>query len=373
MSKVLETVLEINLNHLEHNYNYLRSKLHTKTKFLGVVKAFAYGSDTVKIAQKLEKLGADYLAVAYVNEGIQLRDAGIRIPILVLHPQPINFSKIIERCLEPSLYSPKILREFLEVAKTEKQKDYPIHIKFNTGLNRLGFSENDVDHIIDYLKEKQEIKVTSIFSHLAASEDLDEKEFTKKQLNTFGDIATRLGDKLGYMPFKHVLNTSGIINYPEAQYEMVRSGIGLYGYGNDSKVDAKLKPVATLKTVISQIHKIEPGETVGYNRAFASEGYQLTATLPLGHADGIGRIYGNGKTYVTVNGQKALIIGNVCMDMIMIDVTDITCKEGDEVVIFGEYPSAHEFSISAKTISYELLTGISQRVQRVFLDNSNLI
>lgn len=365
MSKVLETVLEINLSHLEHNYNYLRTKLRPKTKFLGVVKAFAYGSDSIKIAEKLEKLGADYLAVAYVKEGVQLRDAGIRIPILVLHPQPNNFTLLIERCLEPSLYSPKILKEFIEVASSEKQKDYPVHIKFNTGLNRLGFGENDVNAIIDQLKERQEIKVTSIFSHLAASEDLSEKEFTKNQLASFGKIISSLENKLGYTPFKHLLNTSGIINYPEAQYDMVRSGIGLYGFGNHSNVDAMLKPVATLKTVISQIHKIEPGETVGYNRAFASEGNQITATLPIGHADGIGRIYGNGTTYVTVKGQKARIIGNVCMDMIMIDITHIECDEGDEVVIFDGATTAHEFAISANTISYELLTGISQRVKRM--------
>lgn len=370
MPKALETVLEINLNHLEHNYHYLRSKLLAETKFLGVVKAFAYGSDAVKIAQKLEELGADYLAVAYINEGVQLRDAGIRIPILVLHPQAINFTTLIDRCLEPNLYSQKILKQFLKVAKTKRQEGYPVHIKFNTGLNRLGFSENDVDYIIDELNGRHEIKVVSIFSHLAASEDLNEKEFTQSQLNAFAKIASKLGSQLGYTPFKHVLNTSGIINYAEAQYDMVRSGIGLYGFGNDAKIDSELKPVATLKTVISQIHKIKAGETVGYNRAFASKGSQITATLPLGHADGIGRQYGNGKTFVIVNGAKATIIGNVCMDMIMIDITNINCKEGDEVIIFGEQPSsAHEFSNSAETISYELLTGISQRVKRVFINN----
>lgn len=367
MPKVLETVLEINLNHLEHNYHYLRSKLLPETKFLGVVKAFAYGSDSVKIAQKLEKLGADYLAVAYTNEGVQLRDAGIRLPILVLHPQSINFTILIDRCLEPNIYSPKILKQFLEVAKTQKQKDYPVHIKFNTGLNRLGFSENDIDHIIDVLKDREEIKVSSIFSHLAASEDLEEKEYTQAQLDAFAKIAFKLGNQLGYAPFRHVLNTSGVINYLAAQYEMVRSGIGLYGYGNDAKIDTELKPVATLKTIISQIHKIAPGETVGYNRAFASEGAQITATLPLGHADGIGRQYGNGKTFVTINGEKAAIIGNVCMDMIMIDITGINCNEGDEVVIFGGNPTAEEFASSAETISYELITGISQRVKRLFL------
>ncbi|TMM59096.1 alanine racemase [Maribacter algarum] len=369
MPKTAETVLEINLNHLEHNYRYLKGKLKPETKFLGVVKAFAYGSDSIKIAQKLEKLGVDYFAVAYVKEGVQLRNAGIKTPILVLHPQAINFTELIECCLEPSIYSPKILMEFLEVAKELRQKEYPVHIKFNTGLNRLGFWENDIDYIKKKLEGRDEIIVTSIFSHLAASEDLNEKDFTLKQISNFRKITQEFDEKINPKPFKHLLNTSGIINYSEAQFDMVRSGIGLYGFGNNVKIDAVLKPVASLNTIISQIHKIEPGETVGYNRAFTSEGYQITATLPLGHADGIGRQYGNGKTYVSVNGQKAPIIGNVCMDMIMIDVTNIDCQEGDEVVVFGGNPSAEEFASTSKTISYELLTSISQRVKRVFIES----
>lgn len=367
MPKAAETVLEINLNHLEHNYTYLKGRLKSETKFLGVVKAFAYGSDAVKIAQKLEQLGVDYFAVAYVQEGVLLRNAGIKTPILVLHPQAVNFELLIEQSLEPSLYSSKILKEFLDLAKKLEQKNYPVHIKFNTGLNRLGFCENDIDDIYSQLEGRNEIKITSIFSHLAASEDLSEREFSQTQIDTFKKIAQKIDEKLNPAPFKHLLNTSGIINYPEAQFDMVRSGIGLYGYGNEAKIDAKLKPVATLKTSISQIHKIESGETVGYNRAFTSKGCQRTATLPLGHADGIGRQYGNETTYVSINGQKAPIIGNVCMDMIMIDITNIDCKEGDEVIIFGENSDAEEFASNANTISYELLTGISQRVKRIVI------
>ncbi|WP_299533388.1 alanine racemase [Ulvibacterium sp.] len=367
MLKTNETVLEIDLDALEHNYTYLKSKLRPTTKFLAVVKAFAYGSDATKIARKLEGLGVDYFAVAYVKEGAVLRDGGIKTPILVLHPQPSNFDALIQKGLEPSLYSPKILREFLEMAKKNKQKDYPVHIKFNTGLNRLGFWENDVDYIIEQLVGRNEIKIVSIFSHLAASEDLKEATFTNGQINTFQKIAAQVDKKLDPAPFRHLLNTSGIINYSESQFDMVRSGIGLYGYGNEKNIDARLRPVARLKTIISQIHKIEPNETVGYNRAYVSDGYRVTATLPLGHADGIGRQYGNGNTYVMVHGKKAPIIGNVCMDMIMIDITGIDCREGDEVVIFGEDPTAEEFASTANTISYELLTGISQRVKRVFV------
>ncbi|MGB3149623.1 MAG: alanine racemase [Maribacter sp.] len=365
MARAKETILEIDLRALEHNYHYLRSKLKPKTKFLAVVKAFAYGSDAEIIAQKMESLGVDYFAVAYVDEGVVLRNAGITKPILVLHPQPINFDTLIERCLEPSIYSPKILKQFLDTAKKHGQQDYPIHIKFNTGLNRLGFLENDINFIVDQTRSRKEIKISSVFSHLAASEDLNEDKFTRSQIAAFQKIITKLDGKLGFTPFKHLLNTSGIINYPESQLDMVRSGIGLYGYGNEAKIDAQLKPIATLKTIISQIHKLEPGESVGYNRAYTSSHYQATATLPIGHADGIGRQYGKGNTYVLVKGKKAPIIGNICMDMMMIDITGIQCEEGDEVLVFGPELSAQKFAQTANTISYEVLTGISQRVKRM--------
>ncbi len=369
MSKIGETILQLDLKALENNYWFLRSKLAAKTKFLAVVKAFAYGSDMVTIAQKLESLGVDYFAVAYVKEGILLRESGIKTPILVLHPQPINFAELIDHSLEPNLYSSKILKLFLEVAKQKSQTNYPVHLKFNTGLNRLGFLENDIANIVEQLKERGELKIISFFSHLAASEDLSEKAFSLNQIDRFKKICKVLHQKLGYTPFRHMLNTSGIINYPEAQFEMVRSGIGLYGYGNSKTVDSKLIPIATLKTIISQIHKIEPNESVGYNRAYKSEKPRTTATLPLGHADGIGRHYGNGKTNVSINGKNAPIIGNVCMDMIMVDVTDIDCQEGDEVLVFGQNQSAEDFASSVNTISYELLTAISSRVKRVIVNS----
>lgn len=364
MGKVRETVLELDLKALTHNYRYLRSKLRPETKFLSVVKAFAYGSDTQIISKKLEELGTDYFAVAYTNEGVSLRDAGITKPILVLHPQEVSFDEIIERCLEPSIYSHRILNEFLKTAKKHGQKNYPVHLKFNTGLNRLGFQYEDIAHIGTTLKNATAIKALSVFSHLAASEDHSEQEFTKKQITLFHTITEELDKLLSYRPFRHLLNTSGIMNYPEAQYDMVRSGIALYGYGNETKFDKQLKPVANLKTIISQIHYLKPNETVGYNRGFSSSSPRVTATLPLGHADGIGRQYGNGKTLVSIHGKKAPIIGNVCMDMIMVDITGIDCQEGDEVLIFGNELSAQAFAKTAHTISYELLTGISQRVKR---------
>ncbi|MEA1784508.1 alanine racemase [Arenibacter sp. GZD96] len=369
MAKTSETTLEIHLGALAHNYHYLRGKLDSKTKFLGVVKAFAYGSDAAKIALKLTQLGVDYLAVAYADEGVALRKAGIETPILVLHPLPTNFQLLIDYRLEPSIYSLKMLSAFKQLAISNTLKQYPVHLKWNTGLNRLGFEANQIDEVLRCIKDVAEVKIASVLSHLAASEDLNEREFTARQLRIFKEIATKVDRFLGYHPLWHVLNTSGIINYPEAQFDMVRSGIGLYGFGNEKPIDEQLQPVATLKTVISQIHHIKAHETVGYNRAFRTDTPRKTATLPLGHADGIGRIYGKGNAYVAIHGQPAPIIGNVCMDMIMVDVTDIDCNEGDEVIVFGTYPTAEQFAAGGNTIAYELLTGISQRVKRIFIDN----
>ena len=368
MPKAQETVLEIDLNALKHNFKHLKSKLQETTKILAVVKAFAYGNDACEIAKYLQTLNIDYFAVAYTNEGVALREAGVTKPILVLHPIAVNFKTLIKYFLEPNLYSKKILETFIEVATQENQTDYPVHIKFNTGLNRLGFDENDIDFIANTLKETTAIKVQSLFSHLAASEDLNEREFTLNQINKFRTYSERLIDSIGYDPIRHMCNTSGILNYPEAHFDMVRTGIGLYGFGNSEKESKNLKPIATLKTIISQIHTIEKGESVGYNRAFKSEALMKTATLPIGHADGINRIYGNGKGFVSIHGEIAPIVGNVCMDMIMVNITHIDCKEGDEVIVFGpDHTTAETLAESANTISYELITSISQRVKRVLL------
>ncbi|MCA0152458.1 alanine racemase [Winogradskyella vincentii] len=367
MSKAQETVLEINLGALSHNFNYLKSKLNPNTKFLAVVKAFAYGSDAIRIAEHLEELGVDYFAVAYVKEGVLLRENGIKTPILVLHPQPVNFKSLIDHCLEPSLYNAKVLKEFIDVAEKQNQKNYPVHIKFNTGLNRLGFWESDVDYISSQLNATNSVKVKSVFSHLAASEDINEKSFTENQINTFQSISKHIEKSLGFKPWLHICNTSGVLNYPEAHFDMVRCGIGLYGFGNSGEEDKKLKPISSLKSIISQIHKIEKDETVGYNRGYKASGFEKTATIPIGHADGISRIYGNGNGFVIINNQKAPIVGNVCMDMLMVNVTNIECKEGDEVIVFDSNNKASDLAESAHTISYEILTAISNRVKRLYI------
>lgn len=367
MPRAEETVLEIDLKALTHNFNYLKSKLTPKTKFLAVVKAFAYGSDSVEVAKHLQSIGADYLAVAYVKEGVALRDAGVTLPILVLHPQPVNFKTLINRCLEPSIYSFRVLTHFIKVANDLKQTSYPVHIKFNTGLNRLGFSVENISEISYQLNKNNAVQVKSIFSHLAASEDLNEINFTNQQIADFNDIANKFSEKIGYQTWLHLCNTSGLINFPKAHFDMVRCGIGLYGFGNTPIEDKNLKPIASLKSVVSQIHHIKKGESVGYNRAFIAKDDLKTATIPIGHADGLNRIYGNGRGYVIINNQKAPIVGNVCMDMIMVNIANMACSEGDEVIVFNPQHSANELAKAANTISYELLTSISQRVNRLYI------
>ncbi|MFV8225391.1 alanine racemase [Christiangramia aquimixticola] len=364
MPEAKETVLEIDLGALAHNYRYLRSKIDKEVKFLSVVKAFAYGNDSVIIARKLEELGTDYFAVAYVEEGVHLRKNGITKPILVLHPQFTHFEEIIENCLEPNIYSEKILRSFIQTAERLKQKDYPVHIKFNTGLNRLGFDDHEVQLVRKLTAETSTIKIASVFSHLAASEDWKERDFTVGQIDLFRKMTWELIKDMDREPLLHICNTSGVINYPKAAFSMVRSGIGLYGFGNDKTVDPYLRPVSTLKTIISQIRKLDKGDTVGYNRSFKVEKPTRIATLPVGHADGINRIYGNGRAGVYINGSYAPIAGNVCMDIIMVDVTGIDCHEGDEVIVFGGPHHPVKFAEAGGTISYELITGIQRRVTR---------
>lgn len=367
MPKVTETLLEIDLNALDRNYQYLTSKIKPTTKIMAVVKAFAYGSDSVAIAKELVDLGVSYFAVAYANEGTTLRNAAIKTPIIVLHPLPVHFEEILEQSMEPSIYSKEMLEKFIAFATKNKLAEYPIHLKFNTGLNRLGFVENDIPWIVKKLSKTGHVKIQSAFSHLAASEDPNQRDFSKGQIEWFRKISETLTDKLGYRPLFHCTNTSGIINYPEAHFDMVRTGIGLYGFGNDKKASVHLTPIGTLKTIISQIHTVHKGESVGYNRGFIAEKTTKSATLPIGHADGISRFYGNRKGWVSIHGQKAYILGNVCMDMLMVDVTNIDCKEGDEVIVLGPNASASELSEAIDSIPYELITSISQRVKRSIL------
>lgn len=358
------TVLEIDGDALEHNLKYFKNKLEKNTKILVVVKAFGYGSEATAIAKHIESY-VDYFAVAYTHEGVTLRNTGIETPILVFHPQIQNLELLIEHQLEPNLYNFKIFNAFLELADNKLLLNYPIHLKFNTGLNRIGFWHTDVPVVLSKIAATNHVKITSLFSHLASSDDINENEFTINQINNFAYIVKQFYEHLDYKPIVHILNTSGIVNYPQAQFDMVRLGIGLYGFGNDENETKQLKNVVSLKSIISQIHNIQLGETVGYNRAFTANKQMRTATIPIGHADGISRKLGNKNYAILVNNQKALIIGNVCMDMIMIDVTNIDCKEGDQVVIFNSQQMVNEMAKQSETISYEILTAISQRVKRL--------
>lgn len=364
--KAQETILEIDLSKLKSNFEFIKSQISNNTKVIAVVKAFAYGSDAEAVATCLQELDVDYFAVAYVSEGISLRKAGVHKPIMVLHPLPVSFKLLIDHCLEPNLYSFKVLNEFISVAKNLKQNNYPVHLKFNTGLNRLGFVLDDVTKLTEITNNHLSVKVSSIFSHLAASEDLNEREFTEKQINCFKAIKTAFENNSNHKPFSHLANTSGILNYPEAHFDVVRTGIGLYGFGNSESHDKNLQPIASLKSVISQLHTIKKGESIGYNRAFIAEKDIRTATIPIGHADGISRQYGNGNGFVFINSQKAYIVGNVCMDMVMVDVTTISCQEGDEVIVYNGEHTASEFSKTGNSISYEIITAASQRIKRVF-------
>ena len=364
--KTHETVLEINLNALSHNLNFYKSKIKPETKLMVMVKAFSYGNGGLEIAKLLEYHKVDYLGVAFADEGIALKSNGIKLPIMVLNPESTSFGAIIQHHLEPEIYSLKGLLSFIKLARLKNLKNYPIHIKIDTGMHRLGFEEQQLPELIKLLNESHTVEVKSILSHMATSDDLKFADFAQKQIQLFEKLSHQLMKELAIQPLRHILNTSGISNYPNAQYDMVRLGIGLYGISNDTTEQKYLENVGTLKSVISQIRMIPAGDSVGYGRRFIAEKETKVATIPIGYADGIRRSWGNGVGYVAINNHIAPILGAVCMDMLMVDVTNISCAEGNQVIIFGENPTVTLMAEKLGTIPYEILTGISQRVKRVF-------
>jgi alanine racemase len=364
--KTHETVLEINLNAISHNLNFYKSKLAPKTKMMVMVKAFGYGNGGFEIAKLLEHHKVDYLGVAFADEGISLKSAGITVPIMVLNPESTSFSALIQHQLEPEIYSIKGLKAFLKIAEQKKLKHFPIHIKIDTGMHRLGFEEENIQELSQILKGNESVQVKSILSHMATSDDMKHDAFSKSQIALFEKLSSQLQTSLNIKPIRHILNTSGITNYPEAQYDMVRLGIGLYGISNDYEEQKELENVGTLKSIISQIRTIDKGESVGYGRRFIAEKETIIATIPIGYADGIRRSWGQGVGYVVINNKQAKIVGSICMDMLMVNVTDIDCKEGQTVIVFGENPTVSFMAKQLNTIPYEILTSISQRVKRVF-------
>ena len=355
-----ETVMEVNLDALVHNLNYFRAQLMPQTKLMAMVKASSYGAGTVEVANTLQFNHADYLTVAYIDEGVELRRNGISLPIMVMNPEPGGFGDIVRYRLEPDIYSFRILEEFA-AGLDESVTPYPVHIEFDTGMHRLGFTGSDVEALLRRLSELEDrLAVCSVFTHLACSEDAAMDGFTQTQIARFRQWSAALPG------IKHILNSSGISRFPEAQMDMVRLGIGLYGVAPEPEVQRQLKQVSRLVTRISQVKDIPEGDTVGYNCRWCATRPSRIAILTIGYADGLHRGLGNGQGRVVIEGHEAPIVGSICMDMCFVDVTDVPCSEGDRAVIFGEGDLLQRNAAAAGTIPYELLTAVSPRVKRVY-------
>ena len=367
--KAHQTVLSINLNSIVHNLNQYRSLLKSSTKIMAMVKAFSYGSGGFEIASVLEYNKVDYLAVAYADEGVELRKAGITLPVMIMNAESSAFESIVNNNLEPEIFSFNILMEFGNFLKSSGINYYPVHIKIDTGMHRLGFTVDDMDALKNLLKGNSLIKVVSVFTHLVAAENVKEDQFTLMQSNSFENCCTKIEDALGYKFIKHIANTAGISRHPQLQMDMVRLGIGLYGIDSNKKMQQQLKNVTTLTTTVSQIKKVKAGDTVGYGRNARLQKDSIIATVRIGYADGYPRNLGNGIGKMLLHGKFAPIVGNVCMDMTMLDITEFeNVNEADEVIVFGEKLPLYSLALWTQTIPYEIMTGISQRVKRVYFE-----
>lgn len=359
------TTLEINLNALTHNFNFFKRQVRPETKMMVMVKAFAYGGGAAEIANHLQTMGADYLAVAFSDEGVSLRKQGIRLPIMVLNPVEESFDLLREFDLEPVVFSTDFFNKLGRYAQNHKIR-LRIHLDFDTGMHRLGFEKQHMEELKVLIHTFPELRIASLYTHLVGADEVEHEEFSLGQLRQFMKMKAEIEEILDYKPLIHALNSAGIIRYPEFQMDMVRLGIGLYGIEVTGKREAELKSVSTLKTTISQVKILPPGATVGYSRKGKLPDGGKIATLAIGYADGYDRRFSQGKGYVLINGKKAPIVGNVCMDMSMVDVSAIEAKAGDEAIIYGEQISLKELADRIGTIPYELLTNISARVKRVY-------
>lgn len=357
------TVLEINLNNLIHNLNYFRSQLKPGTGIMVMVKALAYGSGVNEIANLLQHEKVDYLGVAFTDEGMALRQAGITLPIMVMSPGNEDFERIIEYELEPEIYSLRTLQKFIDTAGSMQVSDYPVHLKIDTGMHRLGFLESEIEQVLELIGKTNCIHIKAVFSHLAASDDPRHDEFTRSQIATFQRVYAKVTQKLSYQPKRHILNSAGIERFPEAHFELVRLGIGLHGLSAKS---GELLTVSSLKTHISQIKQIPRGDTIGYNRRGKANDPMTIAIIPVGYADGLDRKFGNSNGNVIVHNQAVPFVGDICMDMSMVDVTNLECNEGDEVIVFGPENPITKLASQIGTIPYEILTNVSSRVKRVY-------
>ncbi|MBK9285167.1 MAG: bifunctional UDP-N-acetylmuramoyl-tripeptide:D-alanyl-D-alanine ligase/alanine racemase [Sphingobacteriaceae bacterium] len=363
-----DTVFEINLNKLTHNINYYKLLVGEKVKLMCMVKAMGYGGGGSELARTLQHQGVQYLAVAYADEGVELRQSQIHLPIMVMSPESEAYDDIIQFNLEPELYSFKTLREFCDTLdRVGNATAFPVHIKIDTGMHRLGFEEKDVDALIHFLNEHPQLKVQSVFSHLSASDNSNLDDFTNQQINQFTQICERIEKGITYTFLRHICNSGAISRFNHAHFDMVRLGIGMHGIGVNKEEQKKLENVGTLRTRVSQIKTVNAGETVSYNRSGKAEKEIRIATIPIGYADGFHRVYGNGKAGVYIQGKYCKTIGNICMDMCMIDLGELNCNEGEEVIVFENFNQLKALADCANSITYEVLTGVSARVKRVYV------
>lgn len=369
-----QAVLEVNLNALSANLRVYRNYIASSTRLMTMVKAAAYGSGIGEVARFLEYQNVDYLGVAYTDEGISIRNTGVQLPILVLNPEVSSFEKLILNRLEPEIYSFQMLDNFIKTLENTRKvypnlalNDYPIHIKLDTGMKRLGFELDQIQLLKKRLKKLKNIKIKSIFSHLVGSDASEHDVFTKHQIKTYQTMYAEITETLQYQPIRHILNSGGITRFSDYQFDMVRLGIGLYGIDSNAEVQAKLQNVSTLKATISQIKNIKKGETIGYSRMGKAAKDLRSATIGIGYADGFGRALSRGNGRVFLHGKTAVVIGNVCMDMTMVDVTEIPeAQVGDEVEIFGQNMPIQQLAERLQTIPYEVFTNISERVKRIY-------
>ncbi len=367
--KVHQTVLEINLSALAHNLKEYQRMLNPSTKIMVMVKAFGYGSGSYEIANLLQFHKCDYLAVAYADEGVELRKAGISLPIMVMNPEETAFDLLLDHNLEPEIFSFGLFKQFDEFIRNEGLQNFPVHIKLDTGMHRLGFMPSEIERLCHELKKTSSFKIQSVFSHLAASEDKKQDEFTQQQDYHFSKACQQIQAACGYTFLKHIANSAAIFRHPSMQYDMVRLGIGIYGVDSAATGKINLKEVSVLKTTIAQIKELKKGDTVGYGRKSFLQRDSVIATVRIGYADGYSRLLGNGNGRMIVNDKMATVTGNICMDMTMIDITDIPgVKEGDEVIVFGKQLPIQNLASWAGTIPYEIMTSISQRVKRLYFE-----
>jgi len=364
--KTHQTYLEIDLNALQNNLNTYKAMLEPSTKTMVMVKAFAYGSGLIEVAKLLEFNKVNYLAVAYVDEGVKLREAGIKTPIMVMNSSPVQWTSLLNYHLEPEIYSIEHLKAWLRFTGNLIKFDVPIHLKIDTGMHRLGILPTEIEELCSLLKEEKSLRIASVFSHLAASQNDDEIDFTHFQIKAFQQVAGKIEQAYDKGFLKHMLNSAGIVSYAGAQFDMVRLGIGLYGVDTSRKV--ALQNVLTLKSYIVQIKVIKEGSTIGYDRSRVAFTDMKLATIGIGYADGLDRRYSNGKGAVLIDNQLAPIVGKVCMDMTIIDVTNITSVYvGKEVLVFGNEFNITQLAELIGTIPYEIMSSISTRVKRVFV------